>query len=32
MAGATTREIMEATGHKMVSQEARFFHLSPQHT
>jgi integrase len=32
MAGATTREIMEAAGHKTVSQAARYSHLSPQHT
>jgi len=32
MAGATTREIMEAAGHKTMSQAARYAHLSPQHT
>src|SRR5579862_9373529 len=32
MAGATTREIMEAGGHKTMSQAARYSHLSPQHT
>jgi integrase len=32
MAGATTREIMEAAGHKTMSQAARYSHLSPQHT
>ena len=32
MAGATTREIMEAAGHKTVSQAARYSHLPPQHT
>lgn len=32
MAGATTREIMEAAGHKTVSQASRYSHLSPQHT
>ena len=32
MAGATTREIMEAAGHKTLSQAARYAHLSPQHT
>jgi hypothetical protein len=30
--GATTREIMEAAGHKTMSQAARYSHLSPQHT
>lgn len=32
MAGGTTREIMEAAGHKTMSQAARYSHLSPQHT
>jgi integrase len=32
MAGATTREIMEAAGHKTISQAARYSHLSPQYT
>jgi len=32
MAGATTREIMEAGGHKTMSQAARYSHLTPQHT
>ena len=32
MAGATTREIMEAAGHKTLSQAARYAHLSPKHT
>ncbi len=32
MAGASTREIMEAAGHKTLSQAARYSHLSPQHT
>ena len=32
MAGATTREVMEAAGHKTMSQAARYAHLSPQHT
>lgn len=32
MAVATTREIMEAAGHKTMSQAARYAHLSPQHT
>jgi len=32
MAGATTCEIMEAAGHKTMSQAARYSHLSPQHT
>jgi integrase len=32
MAGATTREIMEAAGRKTMSQAARYSHLSPQHT
>lgn len=31
MAGATTREIMEAAGHKTMSQAARYAHLSTQH-
>jgi site-specific recombinase XerD len=32
MAGATTREIMEAAGHKTIAMAARYAHLSPQHT
>ena len=32
MAGASTREIMEAAGHKTMQQAARYAHLSPQHT
>ena len=32
MAGATTRELLEAAGHKTMSQVARYAHLSPQHT
>jgi hypothetical protein len=32
MAGATTREIMEAAGHKTMSQAARYSHLTHQHT
>jgi integrase len=32
MAGATTRDIMEAAGHKTMNQAARYYHLSPQHT
>lgn len=32
MAGATSREIMEAAGHRTMSQVARYSHLSPQHT
>jgi integrase len=32
MAGATTREVMEAAGHKTMSQAARYSRLSPQHT
>lgn len=32
MAGGTTREIMEAAGHKTMSQAARYSHLSRQHT
>lgn len=32
MAGAATREIMEAAGHKTMTQAARYAHLSSQHT
>jgi integrase len=32
MAGASTREIMEAAGHKTLAMAARYAHLSPQHT
>jgi site-specific recombinase XerD len=32
MAGATTREIMEAAGHKTMAMAARYAHLSPRHT
>jgi integrase len=32
MAGASTREIMEAAGHKTITMSARYAHLSPQHT
>jgi site-specific recombinase XerD len=32
MAGASTRDIMEAAGHKTITQAARYSHLSPQHT
>jgi hypothetical protein len=32
MAGATTREIMEAAGHKTIAMAARYAHLSPRHT
>lgn len=31
MAGATTIEIMEAAGHKTMSQAKRYAHLSPEH-
>lgn len=31
MAGATTRELMEAAGHKTMAQSARYAHLSPHH-
>ena len=32
MARATTKEIQEAAGHKMIVTAARYSHLSPQHT
>ena len=32
MAGATTKEIQEAAGHKTIVTAARYSHLSPQHT
>lgn len=32
MAGASTREIMEAAGHKSIAMAARYSHLSPAHT
>jgi integrase len=32
MAGATTREIMEAAGHKTITMAARYTHLSPDHS
>jgi integrase len=32
MAGASTREIMEAAGHRSLQMAARYAHLSPAHT